>query len=135
MPNSRHTKRTFGRSSLDTLERSVSRQVSESQNLRKDELVDRTKLQIDLLDRFAVQNSQYSLRNRYCCARRKSHICCQLRRVSAGFRQTTILTKSRRPDSHDSPQKQNASTTGAVVYFYSFVVIFMRYTGECEHVF
>ena len=67
VPNSRHTKRTFGRSSLDTLERSVSRQVSESQNLRKDELVDRTRLQIELLDRFAVQNSQYSLRNRYCC--------------------------------------------------------------------
>jgi hypothetical protein len=32
----------------------VSRQVSDSQNLRKDELVDRTRLQIELLDRFAV---------------------------------------------------------------------------------
>jgi len=43
---------------LDTLERSVSRQVSDSQNLRKDELVDKTRLQIELLDRFDLLSAE-----------------------------------------------------------------------------
>jgi len=47
------TRRKLGRSSCSTCASRFSRQLSLSQNLRKAELVERTRLQIELLERVA----------------------------------------------------------------------------------
>lgn len=80
------TRRKFERSSGSKCSRRLSRQLSFSQNRRKTELVERTKLQMELFERVACECQQGSAAQ---CARESYIVHQWSSRVSMGFRQTT----------------------------------------------